>query len=250
MSQVCDQRAWYWAQGLLLASLVPCYGHWLILYSGAQISTESPPWICWFFKLAGPLSIGLGCLLILSFGIPVWTLIVQPPWVVSRCWDTYVTTIVKSSSAVPVPFSCPVTRQVTSNESLQLRGLWRYLKVDFWIWVNLTSVISICFSINKSNINTYKTQFGLISTSSSSSPPKKEGWVSPEDGTSPLFSLDLANINWTLAASGTVRYFYLRWYQDWNYQGSTDAFWSSQVWLTVISHVINILLCSHRLMTA
>lgn len=95
------------------------------------------------------------------------------PLLISGCWDIHMTTFVKRSSGVSISFSCPVSDQVTSNESLQLRGLWKCLKVYFCVWVNIKSVMSLSFSINKLNINIYEIQFGLISTSSSSSPSKK-----------------------------------------------------------------------------
>ena len=61
---------------------------------------------------------------------PFQTLIAQA-LLVSDCWDMYVATIVEGSSGVPIPFSCPVSHQFTSTEWLQLKGLWRCLKVSY-----------------------------------------------------------------------------------------------------------------------
>lgn len=61
----------------------------------------------------------------------------------------------KFQQCVPCPLLLPSVFLLTSNESPQLRTLWRSLKVYFWVWVNLKSVMNICYSINKLTINIY-----------------------------------------------------------------------------------------------
>lgn len=53
-NHMCNQRVYFSPQALLPASLVPAYGHGLVLYFGDHVSIKSPPWSCWFdfFQLA------------------------------------------------------------------------------------------------------------------------------------------------------------------------------------------------------